>query len=129
MNKSWIRILLLLQGLLFISAALMHFGILTTGYEHAKAGTAETVIGIVLLSGLVISLVRPIWTHIAGLTVQIFALFGTLVGIFTIAIGIGPRTLPDLVYHICMVSLLIIGLVVTARSRGMVHGGSESLAR
>lgn len=28
-----------------------------------------------------------------------FALLGTFVGVFTIAIGIGPRTVPDIVFH------------------------------
>jgi len=42
-------------------------------------------------------------------------LLGTLVGIFTIAIGVGPRTVPDIVYHVTIVIVLVSGLVVAAR--------------
>jgi hypothetical protein len=40
-------------------------------------------------------------------------LAGTLVGLFTIVIGIGPRTVPDLVIHAAMVAELLAGLAVT----------------
>ncbi len=51
-----------------------------------------------------------------GLAAQAFALLGTLVGIFTIAIGIGPRTVPDLVYHATIVGVLVWGLTVAAQT-------------
>ena len=126
MTKNGIRLLLLIQGVSFIAAAMVHFGILAGGFEHQKAGTAETVIGLVLLGGFVLSLVRPPWTRIAALSVQTFALLGTLVGLFTIAIGVGPRTIPDLIYHACILTLLIAGLVLTARSRKAQDNVSES---
>ena len=44
------------------------------------------------------------------------ALLGTLVGVFTIIIGIGPRTKPDIAYHVAIVAVLIWGLVAAARS-------------
>jgi hypothetical protein len=46
-----------------------------------------------------------------------FALLGTLAGLFTIAIGVGPRTVPDLVYHATILAVLIWDLIVTARAR------------
>jgi hypothetical protein len=39
----------------------------------------------------------------------------TLVGLFTIAIGVGPRTIPDVAYHVGIVVVLIWGLSVAAR--------------
>jgi len=55
-------------------------------------------------------------TRAAGLGAQAFALVGTLVGIFTIAIGVGPRTGPDIAYHIAIVAVLVAGLIVAARA-------------
>lgn len=52
-----------------------------------------------------------------GIAAQSFALLGTLVGIFIIIIGIGPRTVPDVVYHVGIVIVLVCGLVVAARTR------------
>jgi hypothetical protein len=53
--------------------------------------------------GAALTWVRPAWVRRVGLAAQGFALLGTLVGVFTIAIGVGPRTLPDVVYHIGIV--------------------------
>ncbi len=100
-----------------MAAALTHFGVLLRGYEHQKAGSAESVIALVLLIGLILTLIRPQSTKGIGLTVQGFALFGTLIGIFTIVIGIGPRTTPDIAYHIVIVGVLVWGLVKTSRAR------------
>jgi hypothetical protein len=91
------------------------FGFLIGGYEHLKAVIAESVIAVALLAGLAISWIRPDATHKIGLATQTFALLGTLVGIFTITIGVGPRTAPDIVYHIVIVPVLVSGLIVTRR--------------
>ena len=48
------------ESVTFIVASLIHFGVLIDGYEHQKAGIAESVIGIVLLIGWVWTWVR-IW--------------------------------------------------------------------
>lgn len=90
---------------------------MTDGYQHQKAGTAESVIALVLFVGLAVSWRRPTSTRRAGLAAQAFALLGTLVGIFTIAIGVGPRTAPDIAYHIGIVVVLVTGLVVVMRAR------------
>jgi hypothetical protein len=54
-----IRGFLLVESAAFIAALLVHFGFVTTGYEHWKAGTAESVIAAVLLAGLAITWLRP----------------------------------------------------------------------
>lgn len=111
-----IRIFVLAEAVTFLAAALVHFGVLLGGYEHRAAGTAETVIGTVLLLGLLSTGILPDSTRGIGLAVQAFALFGTFVGITTIAVGIGPRTVPDVAYHILISIALICGLVVTFQS-------------
>jgi hypothetical protein len=116
MTRS-IRLFVLFECVTFIAAALTHFGVLVKGYEHVKAGTAESVIAIVLFVGLILTLIWPQSTRGIGLTVQGFALVGTLVGIFTIVIGVGPRTIPDITYHIVIVAVLVWGLITTSRAR------------
>lgn len=112
-----IRLFLFFEGVAFIAAALTHFGVLIHGYEHQKAGTAESVIGIILLIGFGLTWVRPRSIRGIGLGVQAFALLGTFVGIFTIAVGVGPRTAPDIVYHVVIVIVLVSGLIVAIRQR------------
>ena len=101
----------------FAMASLVHFGALFPGYEHPKARIAEGVIAAVLLTGLILTLASPSRVRAIGITVQGFALLGTLVGVFTIIIGIGPQSVPDVVFHICIASLLLWGIVTTVRMR------------
>lgn len=113
---SKMRLLLLIEAVTFAIAASIHFGLLTTtGYEHRAAGIAESVIAAVLLVGIATSWLARTWQRYAGLAVQAFALLGTLVGIFTIVVGVGPRTLPDIAYHVAIVVLLAWGLTLAAR--------------
>jgi hypothetical protein len=116
-----IRRFLALEAIAFVAAALAHAGVLLDGYAHRQARIAESVIAAVLLAGLAYSWLRPSSTRRTGLAVQGFALLGTLVGAFTIAIGVGPRTVPDIVYHVGLLVVLSWGLVVTAR-KGATEG-------
>jgi len=51
-----------------------------------------------------------------GLFGQGFALLGTLVGLAAIAIGVGPRTAPDIAYHVAIAAILLWGLAVARRA-------------
>ena len=113
-----IILFLTLQILVFAGASLFHFGVFVKGYEHQKACFAESIIGLILLIGLVVCLIFPEQMRTAGLAVQGIALFGTFVGVFTIAVGVGPRTVPDFIFHACMIALLIAGLIITNSSTG-----------
>jgi hypothetical protein len=112
-----IRLFLLFEAATFVVASLIHHGVLIQGGEHAAAGQAESIIAGVLLAGAAASWLRPRWTRTLGLLAQGFALLGTLVGISTIVIGVGPRTIPDLIYHFGIVIVLVWGLAVAWRSR------------
>jgi hypothetical protein len=48
-----------LEAAAFSVAAFIHFGVLVDGYRHQKAGTAESVIAVVLFVGLALSRIRP----------------------------------------------------------------------
>ena len=111
-----IRLFMFFEAAAFVAAASTHFALLISGYEHHKAGTAESLIATALLIGLALTWIRPRSTRLFGLAAQGFALLGTLVGILTIAIGVGPRTAPDIVYHIIIVIVLVCGLVVASRA-------------
>jgi hypothetical protein len=114
--RTTIRLFLLIEGASFLAAGLIHRGALITGYAHQQASIAETTIALVLLVGLGLTWLWPAQTRLIGLVAQTFALLGTLVGVFTIAIGVGPRTAPDIVYHGAILAVLTWGLVVAARA-------------
>jgi hypothetical protein len=121
-----IRLFVLIEGLSFVTAALTHFGVLMGGYRHHPAGVAEAVIGTVLLIGLALTYFFPAAVRVIGLAIQGFALLGTLVGMYTIIIGVGPRTMPDLVYHAVIVIVLVFGLFTTARARNSLTEEPEA---
>jgi hypothetical protein len=114
--RQAIRLFMLFEAVSFIAASLVHSGVLITGYEHQKARIAESVIAAVLLTAVALTWIRPAWTRKAGLAAQGFALLGTMVGIFTIAVGVGPRTVPDVVYHLSIVAVLVWGLIVAKQA-------------
>ena len=117
MMTQTIRLFLLLEAAAFVAAASVHFSLVIAGYEHQKAGVAESVIAVVLILGLAVTSLGRTWTRRVGLAAQAFALVGTLIGVFTITIGVGPRTLPDVAYHFAIMVVLIWGLVVAVRAR------------
>ena len=111
-----VRVFLLIEAATFILAAAVHGGLLIAGYEHREARIAETVIAAVLLGSLVFAWLAPRRTRTAAVVGQSFALFWTLVGIAMIAAGIGPQTLPDVVYHAAIVAVLVWGVTVARRA-------------
>jgi hypothetical protein len=111
-----IPLVLVFQAATYAAAALIHFGIIMSGYEHEKAGIAETIIAAALFAGAAYAWFRPSSSRPAALTAQAFALLLTLVGIFTIIVGVGPRTVPDIVYHAAIVLILLAGLALAARA-------------
>src|SRR6266567_7782291 len=110
-----LRVLLVLEAATFVTAALIHFGNLVDGYRHQAAGTGESVVAVVLLAGLTLSWTR--WPRQAVVAAQAVAAIGVLVGLMTIAIGVGPRTAPDIAYHLGILVALIAGLAIALRAR------------
>ncbi len=114
--RQTIRLFLLFQGASFVIAGLIHRGMLIGNYQHPQAATAESTIAAVLLVAFGLTWLWPARTRLIGIAAQAFALLATLVGAFTIAIGVGPRTVPDIAYHLAILVALIWGLVVAARA-------------
>src|SRR2546430_10224252 len=87
-----VRGFLLLQIAIFLSMVSIHFGLLIGGYRHRSAGTAELVIAAVLVAGLLLTWTPLQWSRRSAIAVQSFGVLGVLLGLSTIAIGIGPRS-------------------------------------
>ena len=114
---EWIRTFLLLQSATFVLASMIHFGALLAGFADIRAAVPEGVIAAVLLGGLLATWIRPRRIRSFAIGVQGFALAGTFVGLFVIAIGIGPSTMLDLATHSTMLAELVGGLIVAVRAR------------
>ncbi len=115
---------LALQTAIFLAAVSIHFGLLFQGYSHRAAGTAESIIAVVLLAALVVTLISPSRARVVAIAAQSFGILGVVVGLFTIAIGIGPRTGLDLGLHALMLITLIAGLIIAIQSKTRPVGAS-----
>jgi hypothetical protein len=115
--KDAIGWFLTLEATILVIAALTHFGFLAAGWEHAQAGMAETVLATILALGFLATLAWPAKQRLIGLMAQGAALVGTLNGLFLVAIGVGPRTVLDIVYHAILIAVLVWGLIATVRLR------------
>ena len=107
-----VQSILVFAAATFVAAAAVHFGALLDGYGHVEAGRAETVIAVVLLAGFALTWAPAPWARRAAIAAQAFAIFGVLVGLFTIAIGVGPRTAGDIIYHVAVLAVLGAGLAM-----------------
>ena len=110
------RAYLITGFLLFLVAALIHAGIAGERFRHREALIAESIIAAVLLTGWTTSVLAPPRMRPVAIAVQAFGLFGTAIGLVTIAIGVGPRSPLDLVLHGLMILLLGAGLVTALRA-------------
>lgn len=114
--KTTIRLFLFIEGISFLLVSMIHRGALIAGFAHQQASIAETSTAIVLLVALGLAWLWTSQTRLIATVAQALASFGTLIGIFTIAVGVGPRTGPDIAYHITILAVLTWGLVVAARA-------------
>jgi uncharacterized membrane protein HdeD (DUF308 family) len=112
-----VRTFLGIEAIAFGTAALIHAGVLTDGYQHREATIAESIIAGVLTLGLLLTMIGARSSRSVALAVQGFALLGTLVGILAIAIGVGPQSRFDVALHAGFVTLLIAGLTIVSRRR------------
>ena len=85
---------------------------------------------IVLVAGWVLSRGRSPRRWMIAVGAQVFALVGVLVGVFTIAIGVGPRTVPDATYHLVILAVLAGSLfLVVRRGRRFCAGRGDGRGR
>jgi cation transport ATPase len=120
-----IRLILALAATVFGIASLIHGGAIISGYEHANAEIAESVIAAVLIIAVLGTWIWPQAIRGIALTALGFAVLGTLAGIAAIIIGIGPQSTPDIVFH----SLMIIGLLAGLRASWRIDGDATNGAK
>jgi peptidoglycan/LPS O-acetylase OafA/YrhL len=82
-------------------------------FDATRAGIAEAIIGAVLLSGAVIMLRAPERARTFAVVVNGFAIAGVVVGLNFTARG---GHLPDVLYHVALLPVLVATLVVLVRS-------------
>jgi hypothetical protein len=118
--------LMFVEAIAFFIASAIHSGALIDASVDPAANVAEGIIGAVLLLAAIVTTVRPSWTRVVGVLAQGFGLLGSLIGLYLAIRGVGPNTVPDVIFHVAIVAMLAIGVVaafrVPARSPSVAGG-------
>ncbi len=111
-----VRLFLLVEAVSFALAALPHYGILGGVYEsQPTAIIVHSSIAGELFLGFALTWFRRARTRAIALTVQGVAVFAALVGVLTIAMGIGPQTV-QIGFHSGTVVVLAVAIAISWRA-------------
>jgi hypothetical protein len=115
---------MLLEAATFGVAAVLHLDarfslvfVTVRGERVGQAAVGELIVAGVLVVGAIVVLARPADARRLACVVTGFAIFGVIVGLLTIALGVGPRTIPDLVYQVAIMTVLLISFAVLMNRR------------
>lgn len=115
-SHSRFRVFMFIEAISFFFAALVHGGVLIHGREHTVIHVGETFMGIVLATGVVASGLLPAHARTIAFGTQAFAFFATVLGLLLIAVGLGPSSVPGLMFNAAVLLLLCLGLFFASRT-------------
>jgi hypothetical protein len=124
--KTILGIIMLTNAALFFFGAVQHVGF-TLGRFHEPriipAAIVETICAISLISGAAIVLSRPVLGWSAPLISNLIALAGVCLGMVALALGRGPRTASNDLYHHIMLGLIGVSLLVLILGKAALRQG------
>ncbi len=118
-----ISVLMVVEAVTFLLAALLHLGIqFPLGFSEPQiipATIVEGLCGIFLAMGAYALVAHKSWAWTAALAAHIFAVAGVLLGITALALGAGPSTEANTIYHrtILVVLVVVLALLATPGAR------------
>ncbi len=130
-----IGVLAALYAFTFLAGALLHLGVrIPLGFtvlaepRILPATIVEGLCGLFLAVGAYAALARKPWAWSAIIAAHAFALGGVLLGMVALAVGAGPSTELNTVYHRVVLAALVGGLVLLSTPAGRAafgRGGSR----
>jgi len=125
--KPLLTILMLLNAALFVFGALQHAGIAFGSLREPviiPASIVETICALALIWGAAAVLRRSAKATRAAVIGNVVAITGVTIGMVALAIGAGPRTENNDIYHRIMLLLAVGSLAILA-----APGGRAALRR
>jgi hypothetical protein len=119
--KSLLATLMLLNAALFVFGALQHAGIRVGPFREPviiPASIVESICALALIWGAVAVLRWSATAVRAALIGNIVAIAGVAIGMVALAVGAGPRTESNDIYHRFMLLLAVVSLAILAAPRG-----------
>jgi len=96
-------------------AAALHAGLIIRG-PYDSAAMYEAIIAVILVVGIGLTFLTTPWARWGALATLVVSVAGASVGLFLAIRGAGPNTVPDVIYHVALVALLLVGVAVAWRS-------------
>jgi hypothetical protein len=122
---SLIRVLVAFNAVTFLLGAVAHLGVrIPLGFatiaepQIIPATIVEGLCGLLFVVSAYAVFTRRTWAWPVTVAAHAFSLGGVLLGIGAIALGGGPRTELNDIYHQVMVVLLVVGLSLLVTSSG-----------
>jgi fluoride ion exporter CrcB/FEX len=121
-TRSWspvvtvISVLMGAEAVTFLLAALLHLGI-PLGLSEPRilpAAIVEGLCGLLLAVSTYAVVARTTWAWGAALATHLVAVAGVLLGITALALGAGPSTVANTIYHRVILGVLIAVLLLLA---------------
>jgi hypothetical protein len=127
-----ISVLMVVETITFLLAALLHLGTqFPLGFSEPRiipAAIVEGLCGVFLAVGIYGVFVRKTWAWGIAIAAHLFAVAGVLLGITALALGLGPSTETNSIYHRIILALLLIVLVLLATPGARVAMGHNHRA-
>lgn len=119
--KQLLVVLMVLNAALFVFGALQHAGI-AIGPMHeptiVPAAIVETICALALIYGLAAVLRRSLHAVRAAVVANAIAITGVMIGMVALAIGAGPRTENNDIYHRFMLLMAVGSIAILATRSG-----------
>ena len=109
-----ITVLMVGEALTFLLAALLHLGI-PLGFSEPRiipAAIVEGLCGLFLAGSTYAVFARTRLAWGVALAAHLFAVAGVLLGIIALALGVGPSTVANTIYHRVILGVLVVLLLL-----------------
>src|SRR6266700_4343071 len=126
-------VLMVLEAITFLLAAMLHMGIqFPLGFSEPQiipAAIVEALCGIFLAVSAYGVIARKTWAWGGAIAAHVFAVAGVLLGIIALALGAGPSTEVNTVYHrtILVVLVVVLALLLTLGARAELGASHRTL--
>ncbi len=113
-----ISVLIVGEAITFLLAALLHLGVQlplgSTEPQIIPAAIVEGLCGLFLAVSAYAVFTRRTWAWPIAMAAHVFAVAGVLLGITALALGAGPSTEANTIYHRVILVVLVVVLVLLA---------------
>jgi|HubBroStandDraft_5_1064220.scaffolds.fasta_scaffold851570_2 hypothetical protein len=131
MSHRMIAWLMGLAALTFGIASALHFDIHITigslviqGESFRNAAIPEAIIGAVVAAGTIAWISRSHQGAVLALSTTVVAILGVCIGLYEVTLGDAVRNTADVVYHVCVLALLLVilyGVSTTFRASRLAN--------